>query len=553
MRNYMYTDPVRMKRLSIFLALGTVLSTVAVASQSRIASVNFTYRDTALRGYRIGDEFLLPLESVSELGWSAGSATAGAKITTETSTLNLPTRNVDGKTCIPLRQAIEQLGGISNWISGGYDNLQVSSPIYNITVRNGEFSISSALAVKPTISVVGTRKVMIDLEGAKFTKETHIDADGSTNIIQYGANTVRIVTTLDSIPNLPKNQLNPSAKLKFDLNPEPVVVKPPKVDKPTDTGKPVDTNSKPQDPTPPVDPTKPLEIPIKLDWENETASAISVKFEPGQWKGVATSRKPDKTTLEIVMANLNGFVKDGVQLNSSAIKSVSSRQEGTVTVVTLKLKRAMGVDINSSGTGFTLNLIRPNDTGGKLNGKTIVIDAGHGGRDHGATSGGVMEKDINLFLSKYLREALAAEGMTVITTRTDDSFPELEARPALANKSRADIFISIHANEPGRASNNNPSGTIVFYHTGSTISKFLGECIQNELAKFNLLPNLGVKSDGTIYNSGFAVLRLSSMPGVLIETGFVTNQKDRQVLLSDAFGKALAKSVVAGLKTYYGQ
>ena len=551
MRERMYTGQVRMRKLPMILALGTVLSTIAVASQTRVASVNFTYREAPLRGYRMGDEFLLPLDSVSEIGWTATTANAGAKISTDTTTLNIPTRVVNGKTCIPLRQAVEQLGGISNWVPGGFDDLQVSSPVYNVTVKDGAFKITSALAVKPRISVIGTRRVVIDLDGARLAKDTRVEADGSTNVTQYGVNTVRIVTTLSEAPTLPKNLLEPGAALKFDLLPEPEPVK-----------EPVKTNNNVQgsesgtktNPTPPTfDPSQPVEIPLTMDWENNTTSSFSIKFPAGQWKGYATCRKPEKDLLEVVLTNINGFLPKDFVEKSDQVKSITAKQVGTTTVLSFKLKRAMGTDITSSANGVSLTLVRPTDTGGRLNGKLIVIDAGHGGRDHGASAGGVLEKDINLFLSKYVREALAAEGATIVTTRTDDSFPELEARPALANKNHADIFISIHANEPGRGSNNNPSGTIVFYHSGSSISKFLGECIQNELAKANLLPNLGVKSDGTIYNSGFAVLRLSTMPGVLIETGFVTNQKDRQVLLSDAFGKALAKSVVAGLKTYYGQ
>ena len=544
----------------MILALGTALSTSAVASQSRIASVNFTYRDTSLRGYRMGDEFLLPLDSVSELGWSAGSASAGVKIIAENSTLNLPTRQMDGKTCIPLRQALQQLGGLSSWNPGGYDILQVTSPINTVTVKNGTVNIDSALAVKATFSLIGNRKVVIDLDGAKFSRETIVDSDTSTSVVQYGPNTVRVVLNLDFNPNLPKTQLAPGAKLKFDFKPETVIaVHPPKhdkTDKHEDTQK-HDDGKRPdeanQNTSPAVNPNEPIELPISLDWENETNTSLSIKFDQGRWKGGATCRKPEKDVLEIVMSNIAGTLPKGFKLHSSAVKDISVDQVGTTTVVRLKLKRAMGADITSSATGVVLNLIRPADTGGKLNGKVIVVDAGHGGEDHGTQTAGVQEKNITLFLSRYVRDALTAEGATVIMTRNDDSFPSLESRPALANKSRADIFLSIHVNEPGRGSHNDPSGTIAFYHIGSSISKFLGECVEAELAKANLLPALGAKSDGTLYNSGLAVLRLSSMPSILIETGFLTNSKDRQVIQSDAFGKALAKSVVAGLKTYYGQ
>lgn len=536
LRKELYTGWVRMKRLLGILALGTALSTVAVA-QNRIASTTYTFRDAPLRGYRVGDEFYLPLEVVSDLGWAATAESNSAKIYAENNILDLTVRQVAGKACFPLREAIQKLGGNTSWNPGGYDHLSISGSVYNISVRGGTVAVESTLAVKPTVSLMGSTKVVIDLDGAKLPPGFKVDADGNVTVSQYGANAVRIVCNIGFQPNLPNQQLPSGAKLKIDLN-QPVVVQPP---------------------TPQIDPgqgnvanpSNPLVLPLKLESETSTSSLMSIKFGAGQWKGSAAYRKPEPDVLEVTLSNLKCALPEGFALNSSAVKDLSVRNEGANTVVRFQLDRAMGADIVANATGITINLVRPADTNGRLNGKVVVIDAGHGGRDNGATTSGVMEKNITLFLSRFVRDALTAEGVTVIMTRNDDSFPSLESRPSLANRSNADIFISIHANMPG--SNANPSGTITFYHKGSAISKFLGECIHNDLVSKGLLPNLGVKSDGTIYNSGFAVLRQSKMPGVLIETGFVTNSKDRAMIQSKAFGEALASSIVKGLKIYYGQ
>ncbi|MEI8282191.1 MAG: N-acetylmuramoyl-L-alanine amidase, partial [Armatimonadota bacterium] len=411
-------------------------------------------------------------------------------------------------------------------------------------------SVQSAMAVRPTFSVIGIKKVVVDLEGARYSRsDTKIDSDGSTTVSQYGPNTVRIVLNLDFVPNLPKLQLPSASSLKINLNPESVA--PPKVDPPVkDVNQGKDQNPKPD----PVKTDSPItEIPLGLDWETETNSALSVKFEPGKWKGTAIYRRPEKDVLEIVFTNLNCTLPKDFAIHSNAIKGVSTSIVGTTTVLRLQLKRAMGAEIVSNASSVSINLIRPNSTGGKLTGKVIVLDAGHGGPEPGSSFGGAQEKNVTLFLSRFVRDELTAEGATVIMTRDDDSFPSLESRPELANRNHADIFISIHANEPGRKSDSTPSGTIIFYHKGSPISKFLGECIQSDLQKFNLMSSVGVRSDGTIYSSGFAVLRLSSMPGILIESGFMTNQKDREMIQSEKFARALAKSVVSGLKTYYGQ
>ncbi len=538
-----------MRRLQGLLALGIALSATAVAAQTRVASVNYTFREAPLKGYRIGDEFLLPLDTVADLGWSAGSANAGTKIFAENNSIQLPTRIVNGKPCIPLRDAINQLGGLTSWNPGGYDILQVSSPIFEIDVKNGIINIQAALAIKPTVSVIGSKKVIVDLEGARFSRETKIDSDGSTNVSQYGPNTVRIVLNLDFVPNLPKLQLPSASNIKINLNQE--IVAPPKVEpNPKDLAPPKDPNANQGQA---IVPGPITELPLTLDWENETSSALSIKFGTGQWKGTATYRRPDRDELEIVLTNLNCSLPKNFRLQSTAIKEVTSSIVGTTTVLRFQLKRAMGADITASATGVVINLVRPNSTGGRLNGKVIVIDPGHGGPDRGSTAGGAEEKVIALNLSRFVRDELTSEGATVIMTRNDDSFPSLESRPELANRNRADIFISIHANEPGQRSNTTATGSILFYHKGSVISKFMAECIQAELQKFNLMPSTGVRSDGTIYSSGFAVLRLSNMPGILIETGFMTNPKDRQMIQSEQFGRALAKSIVSGLKTYYGQ
>ncbi|HLO98089.1 MAG TPA: N-acetylmuramoyl-L-alanine amidase [Fimbriimonas sp.] len=525
-----------MKRLLGILALGMAISTNAVA-QNRVASTSYTFKDAPLRGYRVGDEFYLPLDVVTDLGWAATAESSTAKLYAENNILDLSIRQVAGKACFPLREAIQKLGGTTSWNPGGYDHLQISSSIYNVSVRAGMVTVESTLAVKPTVSLLGSSKVVIDLDGAKLPAGFKVDSDGNATVSQYGANAVRIVCNIGFAPNLPNQQLPSAAKLKIDLT-QPIGVQP---------------SVPPEFPNQGVAPAPgtPFELPLKLDSENATNSSMSIKFAPGQWKGTAAYRKPEPDILEITLSSINCTLPQGFYLDSKAVKDISIRTEATNTVVRFKLDRAMGADVVATATGVTINLVRPIDTDGRLNGKVIVLDAGHGGRDNGATAGGAMEKNINLFLTRFVRDALTAEGATVIMTRNDDSFPSLESRPALANKSKADIFISIHANMPG--SNSNPSGTITFYHKGSAISKFLGECIHNDLASKKLLPNLGVKSDGTLYNSGLAVLRLSKMPGVLIESGFVSNSKDRAMIQSKEFGEALAKSVVKGLKIYYGQ
>lgn len=81
-----------------------------------------------------------------------------------------------------------------------------------------------------------------------------------------------------------------------------------------------------------------------------------------------------------------------------------------------------------------------------LSGKTIYVDAGHGGDDSGAVGNGLLEKDVNLDVSNLLNEKLEKEGADTVVTRTGDSFLSLEERVAKASTNGSDLFISIHAN-----------------------------------------------------------------------------------------------------------
>jgi N-acetylmuramoyl-L-alanine amidase len=146
---------------------------------------------------------------------------------------------------------------------------------------------------------------------------------------------------------------------------------------------------------------------------------------------------------------------------------------------------------------------------------------------------------------------LAQAGATVIMTRRTDVFISLTARAEVANKSKADFFVSCHINDSGGP--RNMAGTITFHHKGNQISRVLAECIQHEIAKVSGLANTGVWSDGKIYPvSGFSVLRNTKMPGVLIEFGFIDNAGDRKRMVTDQFQDAVAKAVVQGIKVYLG-
>jgi len=202
---------------------------------------------------------------------------------------------------------------------------------------------------------------------------------------------------------------------------------------------------------------------------------------------------------------------------------------------------------------LTIGLIKPNVGNGHLAGKIVVVDAGHGGHDSGAKSPAkdAFEKNLTLKIAKQLSNRLTAEGATVIMTRTTDTFIELKERAMIANRNGAHFFISCHINS--NVVSNSTSGGMTFYHKKDPIGQLLADCIQREIAKVSGLKSMGTWSDQRIYQSGFAVLRHSTMPAVLIEFGFINHNFDRKRMVTADFQSDVAGAIVKGLKVYLGE
>jgi N-acetylmuramoyl-L-alanine amidase len=209
----------------------------------------------------------------------------------------------------------------------------------------------------------------------------------------------------------------------------------------------------------------------------------------------------------------------------------------------------MGAEVWSDGKTIQIQLLKPDIGDGKLAGKIVVVDPGHGGTDNGAHSDGIFEKDLTLGIAKLLSAQLGAQGATVMMTRKTDVFIPLPERVAIANRNKADFFISCHINSSKRPS---MSGTLVFHHEGRSNSQVLAECLLPEIGKVSGLPAKGVWSDGRIYKTGFAVLRGTKMTGVLVEFGFINQAVDRARMVRTDFQKSVAAAIVRGLRVYLG-
>ena len=185
-----------------------------------------------------------------------------------------------------------------------------------------------------------------------------------------------------------------------------------------------------------------------------------------------------------------------------------------------------------------------------LLGKTIYLDAGHGGVDNGATVNNVHEKDLNLQIVYKLKETLTSAGATVLLTRKDDndiSNPnalyrkksDFDNRIKLINNSNADLYISIHQNI---YQNKKYSGPQVFYVKDN---QKLAEIIQNTLNKY-----LNTKRKVKTINNTY-MYKLLKKKGILIECGFISNDNERYKLKTEEDQLKLSKIITEGIITYY--
>ena len=170
----------------------------------------------------------------------------------------------------------------------------------------------------------------------------------------------------------------------------------------------------------------------------------------------------------------------------------------------------------------------------------VVIDPGHGGKDPGATGGGVREKAVVLNVAKKIAAYLEARGCTVMLTRETDVFVELSDRARMANAAKADLFVSIHCNSV--RDNARATGMEVYHYThASEASKRAARVIYDRL-----LPVCGLRGRG-VKSKDLAVLRETAMPAALVELAFISNDGDRAKLVSEEWQERAANAIADGI------
>ncbi len=223
---------------------------------------------------------------------------------------------------------------------------------------------------------------------------------------------------------------------------------------------------------------------------------------------------------------------------------------------------------------------------------TLVIDAGHGGKDPGAQSKTAKEKNINLAVALAFGKLVEQnfKDVKVVYTRKTDVFVELDERANIANRAKADLFISIHTN--ATAAKVGPQGTETYtlgmhraadnlavakrensvitlekgyeekyegFDPNSSESYIIFELMQDKNMESSVklagliqkqFRNTAKRIDKGVHQAGFLVLRATSMPSVLIELGYINNPNEAAYLTSTAGVNALAKSIYNAFAAY---
>ncbi|GGA23667.1 N-acetylmuramoyl-L-alanine amidase family protein [Paenibacillus physcomitrellae] len=230
--------------------------------------------------------------------------------------------------------------------------------------------------------------------------------------------------------------------------------------------------------------------------------------------------------------------------------SLFNSQPSTIRIV-LDLNYAKGFEMTNANDGLVIIDLNKGTapgastpaTPGSNGKKLVVIDAGHGGSDPGAISvNGRKEKDFNLAVVLKVEKLLKNEpNIDYVLTRSGDTYPTLSDRTNLANKLKADAFVSVHGNSgPSSASG------VETYYTRSGSSQTFANIMHKYLVKATGLPDRKVRQES------LHVTRETTMPAVLLECGFLSNKGDEAKMYSAAFQQKVAEGIVAGIKEFLG-
>src|SRR5918994_6222784 len=221
--------------------------------------------------------------------------------------------------------------------------------------------------------------------------------------------------------------------------------------------------------------------------------------------------------------------------------------DGTCGPATLRALRQLGRKV----TGGRPQLLRQSasfvESGPHLIGRVIVVDPGHGGADRGYTAGETTEADLVLDLAQRIAGRLTAAGATVYLTRGRHQNPSAAERTAFANDARADLFVALHID--AHSSEHARGVASYYYGTGSGASSTVGEEFA-DLARREVVARTGMLDLGS-HAKTWDLLRMTRMPAVRLDCGYLSHPVDRLLLLDARVRSAIASAVLAAVQRLY--
>jgi N-acetylmuramoyl-L-alanine amidase len=278
--------------------------------------------------------------------------------------------------------------------------------------------------------------------------------------------------------------------------------------------------------------------------ETDDEMPAQLKIELPEWIAPGNLVIENDYLTQTVYIHIPGTIKDyfseysvrGSCEHISALSYYCKDEEG---IIALALDRVYELEESYEDGSLYLDFIDPHE----IYDRVIVVDAGHGGRASGASKNNIEEKNLNLAIVMDLKELLDAcpENIGVYYTRTDDANPTLDQRVQLANRSDADLFISVHCNANTTNNFSSMNGTEVLYSESDTSelsSEMFAEICQNNVTEI-----LGSRDLGLVQGDRIYIVRTSEVPVALVEVGYITNRKELENLSSEDYQKLAAQGI----------
>jgi N-acetylmuramoyl-L-alanine amidase len=330
------------------------------------------------------------------------------------------------------------------------------------------------------------------------------------------------------------------------------------------------------------------------------AARLQLQLSAAPRQKVFTLGNPDRIVIDLQGTDL----ARGFRLPAAAgpVRTLrTGRQAGGTLRLVLELDRALAPKVTAKGNQLTIELGKlpaantppravraphaPDDSGRDI---IVAVDAGHGGKDPGATgASGTHEKDVVLAIARALARRIDAEpGMRAVLIRDSDRYIALRERINLAHRARADIFVSVHADS---IKNRSVTGSSVYVLSESgasseaarllaeqenaadlrggvslgdngSIASVLVDLSQNTFIAHSMeaagrvlgqLDKVGDVRKSSVQQAGFLVLKSPDMPSMLVETAYISNPGEERNLRSASHQKKIAEAIFTGVREYF--